>query len=232
MKKVLIISYYWPPFGGSGVQRWLKFAKYLPNNNWQPIIYTPENPYIEIEDKGLSSDISLDTEIWKTYIWEPYTLKDKILGKERKTQSSGLVTRKRSFRNRFINWVRGNIFIPDPKVYWVKPSVKYLLNKLEKYNIQHIITTGPPHSMHLIGLSLKKKLPNLRWIADFRDPWSELDLLDEFSLSKLVKNKHRRLEREVLQMANTVLTVSETWVRDLKRLGAKRVELITNGYEI
>ncbi len=231
MKKVLIISYYWPPAGGSGVQRWLKFVKYLPNNNWKPIIYTPENPYIEIKDEKLLSNIPEEAEIWKTPIWEPYTLKDQLLGKENKTQSSGVVSNKKSLKNRFLNWVRGNVFIPDPKIYWVKPSVKYLLDKIQEECIEHVITTGPPHSMHLIGLGLKKEISNLKWIADFRDPWSELDLLDEFHLSNSSRKKHKDLEQEVLKTADVTLTVSESWAEDLKRLGAKKVKLITNGYD-
>jgi len=231
MKKVLIISYYWPPAGGSGVQRWLKFTKYLPKNNWQPIIYTPENPYFEVKDEALCKDIPMEAEIWKTSVWEPYALKDKLFGKAGKSQSAGVISNKKSLKNKVLNWVRGNVFIPDPKIYWVKPSIKVLLKKIKEEGIEHIITTGPPHSMHLIGLGLKKLLPNLKWIADFRDPWSELDLLDEFHLSNSSRKKHQALEKQVLQNADVTLTVSETWVKDLKRLGANRVELITNGYD-
>ena len=231
MKKVLIISYYWPPAGGSGVQRWLKFSKYLPKYNWQPIIYTPENPYFEVKDQALLSDISTETKIWKLPIWEPYALKDKFFGKGSESQSAGVITNKKSLKNKVLNWVRGNVFIPDPKIYWVKPSVKVLLKKILEEDIHHIITTGPPHSMHLIGLGLKKAMPNLKWIADFRDPWSELDLLNEFQLNNSSIKKHKDLEREVLQTADVTLTVSETWVKDLKRLGGNRVELITNGYD-
>ena len=231
MKKVIIITYYWPPAGGSGVQRWLKFTKYLPKYNWQPIIYTPENPYFEVQDEALLSDIPDEAEIWKTPIWEPYALKDKLFGKGGKSQSAGVVSNKKSLKNKVLNWVRGNVFIPDPKIYWVKPSVKVLLKKIQKEGIEHIITTGPPHSMHLIGLGLKKVMPNLKWIADFRDPWSELDLLEEFHLSNNSRKKHKDLEREVLQTADVTLAVSEAWVEDLKRLGGNRVELITNGYD-
>ena len=231
MKKVLIITYYWPPAGGSGVQRWLKFTKYLPKYNWQPIIYTTENPYFEVQDEALLSDIPTESEIWKTPIWEPYALKDKLFGKGGKSQSAGVISNKKSLKNKVLNWVRGNVFIPDPKVYWVKPSVKVLLKKIKEEGIEHIVTTGPPHSMHLIGLGLKKAIPNLKWIADFRDPWSELDLLDEFHLSNNSRKKHKDLEREVLQTADVTLTVSETWVEDLKRLGGNIVELITNGYD-
>ncbi len=231
MKKVLIITYYWPPSGGSGVQRWLKFTKYLPKYNWQPIIYTPENPYFEVKDKALLNDIPSEAKIWKTPIWEPYALKDKLFGKGSESQSAGVITNKKSLKNKLLNWVRGNVFIPDPKIYWVRPSVKVLLKKILEEDIHHIITTGPPHSMHLIGLGLKKAMPNLKWIADFRDPWSELDLFNEFQLNNSSMKKHKDLEREVLQTADVTLTVSETWVKDLKRLGGNRVELITNGYD-
>lgn len=231
MKKVLIISYYWPPAGGSGVQRWLKFTKYLPKYSWQPIIYTPENPYFEVKDQALLNDIPAEAKIWKSPIWEPYALKDKLFGKGSESQSAGVITNKKSLKNKVLNWVRGNVFIPDPKIYWVKPSVKVLLKKILEEDIHHIITTGPPHSMHLIGLGLKKAMPNLKWIADFRDPWSELDLLNEFQLNNSSMKKHKDLEREVLQTADVTLTVSETWVKDLKRLGGSRVELITNGYD-
>ena len=231
MKKVLIITYYWPPAGGSGVQRWLKFTKYLPKYDWKPIVYTPGNPYFEVKDEALCKDIPIEAEIWKTPVWEPYALKDKLFGKEGKSQSAGVISNNKSLKNRLLNWVRGNFFIPDPKLYWVKPSIKVLLKKIREEGIEHIITTGPPHSMHLIGLGLKKLLPNLKWIADFRDPWSKLDLLDEFHLSNSSRKKHQDLEKQVLQNADVTLTVSETWVKDLKRLGANRVELITNGYD-
>ena len=231
MKNVLIITYYWPPAGGSGVQRWLKFTKYLPKYNWQPIIYTPENPYFEVKDQALLNDIPAEAKIWKTPIWEPYALKDKLFGKGSESQSAGVITNKKSLKNKLLNWVRGNVFIPDPKIYWVRPSVKVLLKKILEEDIHHIITTGPPHSMHLIGLGLKKAMPNLKWIADFRDPWSELDLFNEFQLNNSSMKKHKDLEREVLQTADVTLTVSETWVKDLKRLGGDRVELITNGYD-
>jgi hypothetical protein len=231
MKKVLIITYYWPPAGGSGVQRWLKFTKYLPNNNWKPIIYTPKNAYFEVKDKALLNDIPAATEVWKYSIWEPYALKAKFFGEAEKNQSAGVISNKKSFKNSMLNWIRGNVFIPDPKVYWVKPSVKFLQDKIKKEGIKHIITTGPPHSMHLIGLGLKKAMPDLKWVADFRDPWSELDLLDEFHLLKSSRNKHQSLEKKVLQTADVTLTVSESWVEDLKRLGAKKVAFITNGYD-
>ncbi|MBT5354180.1 MAG: glycosyl transferase family 1, partial [Flavobacteriales bacterium] len=172
-KKVLIITYYWPPAGGSGVQRWLKFSKYLPENGWKPYVFTPDSPSFEIKDEDLLSDIHSQTEVWKTPIWEPYKIKDKLLGKS-KSSNTGIIQDKTSTKNKMLNWIRGNIFVPDPKVFWVKPSIKLLTEKIKKEGITHIISTGPPHSMHLIALGLKKKNVDLKWVADFRDPWSEL----------------------------------------------------------
>ena len=133
MKKVLIITYYWPPAGGSGVQRWLKFAKYLPKFGWNPIVYTPENPYFDVTDNALLNDIPNGVEVWKTPIWEPYALKDKILGKGSKSQSAGVISNKQSFKNKMLNWIRGNLFIPDPKVYWEIEIISQRdINQLQK----------------------------------------------------------------------------------------------------
>ncbi len=231
IKKILIISYYWPPSGGSGVQRWLKFAKYLPKYNWRPIIYTPQNPYIELKDIDLEKDVSDSLDVVKTTIWEPYAFRDKLFGKSRRSQASGIISTKKTFKNRLLNWIRGNFFIPDPRIFWVKPSIKTLLKKIKGEGIEYLITTGPPHSMHLIGLGIKKTIPNLKWVADFRDPWSKLDSLEEFELSNYSRNKHKKLEKEVLKTADVVLTVSENWQKEFKNLGANRVELITNGYD-
>ena len=229
-KKVLIITYYWPPAGGSGVQRWLKFSKYLPENGWKPYVFTPDSPSFEIKDEDLLSDIHPETEVWKTPIWEPYKIKDKLLGKS-ESSNTGIIQDKTSTKNKMLNWIRGNVFVPDPKVFWVKPSIKLLTKKIKKEGITHIISTGPPHSMHLIALGLKKKNVDLKWVADFRDPWSELDLLEEFHLTKKSKQKYRDLEKEVLVNADVTLTVSESWVESFKDLGSSNVKLITNGFD-
>ena len=228
--KVLIITYYWPPAGGSGVQRWLKFSKYLPENGWKPYVFTPDSPSFEIKDEDLLSDIHSETEVWKTPIWEPYKIKDKLLGKS-ESSNTGIIQDKTSAKNKMLNWIRGNVFVPDPKVFWVKPSIKLLTKKIKNEGITHIISTGPPHSMHLIALGLKKKNVDLKWVADFRDPWSELDLLEEFHLTKKSKQKYRDLEKEVLVNADVTLTVSESWVESFKCLGSSNVKLITNGFD-
>ncbi|MBX2943694.1 MAG: glycosyltransferase family 4 protein [Cyclobacteriaceae bacterium] len=233
-KKILIITYYWPPSGGSGVQRWLKFVKYLTRMGWEPYVFTPENPSFIIKDESLEKDVPNSVEVIKLPIWEPYQLFFKILGlfgKKEIKQSDFIATEKKSFLQSISSWIRGNIFIPDARIFWVKPSVAFLTEFIQANQIEKIITTGPPHSIHLIGQRLKKRLSNVMWVADFRDPWSEWDLLDTLSLTSWARAKHRRLECEVLSQADQVITIAPYHVKRFELLGNRKVELITNGFD-
>jgi len=234
-KKVLIVTYYWPPSGGSGVQRWLKFIKYLPQEGWQPFVFTPENPSFAVRDESLSKDVPLEAEVIRFPIWEPYEafLKlSKVAGDKKTVKPTDLVSVKnKSLFQKISTWIRGNFFIPDPRVFWVRPSVSFLHDFLRENNIRTIITTGPPHSMHLIGLRLKKKNPTLKWIADFRDPWSEWGLLDSLKVGTVARSLHKRLEGKVLRTADEVLTITPFYVRHFEKLGGRKVTLLTNGYD-
>lgn len=229
--KVMIIAYYWPPSGGSGVQRWLKFVKYLPSFGWQPFVFTPENPSFELRDDTLLRDVPPGAEVIHFPIWEPYNLFRKLAGKNAPRQTDMVTTGRRSFFQSLTTWIRGNLFIPDARKFWVKPSVAILTDILKSNGIRTIITTGPPHSLHLIGLRLKKNNPSLRWIVDLRDPWSEWDFLDTLSLSGWARKKHQALEREVLQRADHVITIAPYHVNRFEKLGGRKVELITNGFD-
>ncbi len=232
-KRVLVIAYYWPPGGGGGVQRWLKFVKYLPDYGVDPVVAVPDNPEYPILDNSLLSDVSEDLEVIKIPIWEPYKLFKLFTGKKKEKEvNSGLLSKskKKSLTEKISIWIRGNILIPDPRVFWVRPARKMLLKYLKDSDIDTIITTGPPHSVHLIGLGLKRKL-NIKWLADFRDPWSEIDYLEEFKLGYLAKRLQKKLERNVLTEADKIISVSKNWANDYKRLGAKNVSVITNGYD-
>lgn len=232
-KKVLIITYYWPPGGGGGVQRWLKFAKYLPEFGITPVVATPENPEYPVYDYSLINDIPDEVEVVKIPIWEPYKLFKRFTGRKKDEKvNTGLLSqgKKKSFAEKLSIWIRGNLLIPDPRIFWVRTARKRLNEYLLESGIDTIITTGPPHSVHLIGLGLKRKL-GVKWIADFRDPWSEIDYLEEFYPSRLAMRIQKRLERKVLQKSDKIITVSHNWADDLIRLGAKNVQVITNGFD-
>ncbi len=234
MKRVLIITYYWPPSGGSGVQRWLKMSKYLPEYGWQPVIYTTENAEYPIIDHSLEKDVAPNIEVIRRPITEPYSAYKKFLGiKKEETVKMGFIQEKeknKSWKSDLTLWVRGNFFIPDARCGWVKPSVRFLKEYLNEHPVDAIISTGPPHSMHLIALKLKEAL-GLPWIADFRDPWTEIDYYNDLHLTAWADRKHHRLEQEVLTKADKVVTVAPDGARRLGRLGNRNVRTIYNGFD-
>ncbi len=231
MQKVLIITYYWPPSGGVGVQRWLKFSKYLPSNNWTPIIYTPANPEVNIKDESLLNDTSKDILVLKQPIWEPFQIYNRIFGRSGASIRQGIVSESQSesFLERLTIWVRGNMFIPDARKYWVKPSVKFLTNYLKNNPVDVIVTTGPPHSIHWIGLNLKNDL-GIKWVADFRDPWSQWDVLPRLRTSDYAMSVHRKLEKKVCANCDLLITVSPRLQKMYAPL-CKEVRTVTNGFD-
>lgn len=234
MKRVLIITYYWPPSGGSGVQRWLKMSKYLPENGWQPVIYTAENAEYPVEDSSLEKDVCPEAEVIRRPIVEPYNFYKKFLGlkKEQKVKTGFIdeTGKQKGWKERLSVWIRGNFFIPDARCWWVKPSVRFLRKYLKDHPVDAVISTGPPHSMHLIAMKLKESL-GLPWIADFRDPWTEIDYYNELHLTKRSDRKHHRLEHAVLTKADKVVTVAPDGAQRLERLGARNVATIYNGFD-
>lgn len=233
MKKVLIITYYWPPAGGPGVQRWLKFVKYLPDFDIQPIVYIPENPTYPILDEGLVSEVSDKAIILKKKIFEPYGFASFFSKKKTKKISSGIIPnqKKQSLLEKLFLWIRGNVFIPDARVFWVKPSVLYLEKYIRENGIDTIITSGPPHSLHLIGLALKERAKT-HWIADFRDPWTTIGYHNKLKLSKSASKKHKELESIVLNEADQILVTSQTTKKEFEALTSKPIEVITNGFDV
>lgn len=233
MKKVLIIAYYWPPAGGPGVQRWLKFVKYLPDFDIEPIVYVPENASYPIIDNDLVNEVRKDVTILKQPIKEPYKLAAFFSNKSTQTISSGIITekKKQSFIEKLLLYVRGNFFIPDARIGWVNPSVSYLSGYIKKNPVDIVITTGPPHSMHLIGMELQKRF-SVQWIADFRDPWTSIGYHKELKLTEKSAQKHKDLERDVLTKANAIITTSNTTKKEFEVISSKPIHVITNGYDI
>ena len=232
-KKVVIITYYWPPAGGPGVQRWLKFVKYLPDFGVQPIVYVPENPTYPILDEGLLNEVSDKAIILKNKIFEPYQLAGIFSKKQTQKISSGIIpaAKKQSFLEKLLLWIRGNLFIPDARKYWVNPSVVYLKKYIQENNIDTILTSGPPHSLHLIGLKLKEEL-DVKWFADFRDPWTTIGYHKSLKLSSYADKKHKQLESKVLTNADTIIVTSKTTKNEFQALTNKPIEVITNGYDL
>jgi glycosyltransferase involved in cell wall biosynthesis len=231
-KKVVIISYYWPPAGGPGVQRWLKFVKYLRDFDIEPILYVPENPNYPIIDDTFSSEIPEDITILKKSIFEPYSFATIFSKNKTKKISKGIIAKeKQSFIEKLLLYIRGNFFIPDARKYWIKPSVKFLKKYLKENDIDTIITTGPPHSLHMIGLQLRNQLA-IKWLADFRDPWTTIGYHSSLKLTEKSQQKHKALESEVLQTADCIVTTSFTTKEEFTHITNQPIEVITNGYDV
>lgn len=241
MKKVLVLTYYWPPSGGAGVQRWLKFVKYMREFGWEPIVYTAQNGEMPVVDESLLNEIPKGIEVIKKPIWEPYSIYKKFIGRKKddKINASFLNENKKAgFTEKISVWIRGNFFIPDARKFWIKPSIRFLSNYVIKNNINVVISSGPPHSMHMIALGLKSKYPKIKWLADFRDPWTNIDFYDKLMLSSLADTKHKRLEKNVLQEADIVVSVGNSMSEEFKEIvkqdGFNRLEkfkVITNGFD-
>lgn len=232
MKKVLIITYYWPPTGGSGVQRWVKFSRYLPQFGWQPIIYTPENPEMTSVDESLAKEVPEGTPVIRRHITEFYDLYRKFFGGKGKAgqEVNPINSQKKTFKQKLALFLRGNLFIPDPRITWVRPSVKFLKKYLKEHPVDAIVSTGPPHSMHLIAKKLAKAT-GLPWVADFRDPWTRMFYYKHLELCALADRKQHRLERQVLDNASVVVVVSPLVQDDFRQMTDTPVELITNGFD-
>ena len=234
MKRVLIISYYWPPTGGSGVQRWVKFAKYLPSEGWQPVIYTPENPEQLAVDVSLEAEIPAEAEVIRRHIVEPYEMYKKMLRKSGHSKEAVEVNpvnaQNKSFLQKVAMWVRGNLFRPDPRCLWIGPSVRFLKNYLKEHPVDLIVSTGPPQSMHMIGrrLALETGLP---WIADFRDPWTRIFYFKHLSMTKCTQRWHEKMEKRALDDATCVVAVSPLVQQEFQAMTQTPVELITNGFD-
>ncbi len=235
MKRVLILTYYWPPSGGAGVQRWLKFVKHLRRFNWEPVVVTPTNPERPYEDPSLTKDIPADTQIITIHIKEPYTWYKRFTGRQKgETFQHGFLREKKQkspgLKEKLSVWIRGNIFIPDARVLWVRPTTKFLSKYLQAHPVDLIVSTGPPHSVHLIAKALKRK-HKTAWIADFRDPWTGIYYFDKLMLTCITKRIHHRLERSVLNNADHIVVVGNTMKHDFQQITVRPITVITNGYD-
>ncbi len=232
MTNVLLISYYWPPAGGGGVQRWLKMSKYFYDLGIQLHVYTPSESEFPGYDESLLKEVHPSIKLITQPIWEPYKLFKWFTRKKDKNIYNAFISDgKRSLSEKISIFIRGNLFIPDAKCFWIRPSVKFLNKYLLDKKIDTIISTGPPHSMHLIALGLKSKHKDVKWLADFRDPWTMIDFYDKLKLTFLADKWHRVLERNVLKTADRIVTVTPSFAMDLKSIAKREIDVIYNGYD-
>ncbi len=237
MKKVLIITYYWPPSGGAGVQRWLKFAKYLPEFGFDVHVLTvrPDRATYPQTDDSLLDQVPENVTVHHTDSSDPYAIYS-LFGKG--APSSGFandhVSGFKGLIKKFARFVRGNFFIPDPRKGWNRFALQKAYELIDSLGIETVITTSPPHSTQLIGLELKNK-KSIRWVADMRDPWTRIYYASELLQTKWAEKRNMQLERKVLENADKVITVSNALADEFCELASglrrENVEVIPNGFD-
>lgn len=232
-KTVLILSYYWPPAGGSGVQRWMYFAKYLKKFGWRPIVLTVDEKYASypILDRTLESEVQ-NIEVYKTRTREPLRWYSRFVsGSSTQGIPRGEVSKKGLF-SKILAFIRGNFFIPDARKGWNAYAAVKAFELIKEKKISTLITTGPPHSTHLVGLFLKRSL-KIRWLADFRDPWTDIFYNKDLYRTYYAKKSDARWEKQVLETADAVLTtVGGKLHKTLKEKAVRQNYVaIPNGYD-
>ncbi|MCX6231382.1 MAG: glycosyltransferase family 4 protein [Bacteroidetes bacterium] len=235
MKKVLIITYYWPPSGGAGVQRWLKMSKFFKDFDIELIVITVDEKRASypIIDNSLIDQIPKDIRVYRTDSFEPLEIYRKLNRKNEIPQPGFVNETNPNFYKKIMRFIRGNFFIPDARIGWNKYAFRQCSNIINTEKIDTIITTGPPNSTHLVGLKLKKKY-NLPWIADFRDPWTDIFFYDLLYHTKLAEFIDKKLEKKVIENADSITTVSDTLIEMFKEksgnINPEKFTTIPNGF--
>ena len=235
MKKVFVITYYWPPSGGAGVQRWVKFIKYFKDQNINPFIISvdPDFASYPLIDNSLKNDIPDNTNVYLTKTNEPYSFYKKINNNQ--TPYAGFANEGRpNFFQKIARFIRGNFFIPDSRKGWNNFAYKKAVEILEKENIDTVITTSPPHSTQLIGLKLKET-QNIKWIADLRDPWTDIYYYKSMLHTKWAKQKDLNYEKRVIEKSDKVVVVSDSIKQLLLNksnlVKESKIHIIPNGFD-
>lgn len=231
-KKVLIVTYYWPPSGGPGVQRALKFAKYLPQFGWEPIILTIKDGEYPAIDESLEKDIPEECMVYKTKAIEPNFLYKKFTGmkKDDKIPVANLAQKDLSWKKKLSNWVRLNLFIPDAKIGWIPYAVAEGKKIIEQEKPDVIFSTSPPPTVHLIAKKLAK-WSGIKWVADFRDPWTNIHYLQHQKINFLSKKYNKKLETEVVATCNKAICVSANFIDLITDDKKEKFSVITNGFD-
>lgn len=233
-RRVLFVTYYYPPSGGPGVQRSLKFTRYLPAFGWMPTVLTvrPEHASYPDLDPDLGDEIPVDIDVERTYAWDPYAIYARVLKKQKEDVVSVgfLGEAQMNVRQRVARWIRANVFLPDARVGWVPFAVRRGDDLLLRERFDSIVTTGPPHSVHLIGLLLAYR-HGIPWLTDFRDPWTEIDYYADLPMTAPARALDAMMERLVLRRATAGTVVSRSMHEQLSRSGDLPLEVIENGFD-
>ena len=235
MKKVLLITYYFPPSGGAGVQRWLKTINYLPKAGVETIVITVDPAvasYPQI-DESLCKDVPSDVKIYRTYTREILSLYKRVSPKNEVPYGGFANEPNPNLIQKISRFIRGNFFLPDPRRGWNKYAFAKAKEIIETEAIETIVTTSPPHSTQLIGLELKRLYPHLRWLADLRDPWTDIYYNEDLYPTRWAKKRNLRYERSVLLAADQIITVSEQCKRLFAQKAdvAEKIAVVPNGFE-
>ncbi|MFH1212580.1 MAG: glycosyltransferase family 4 protein, partial [Candidatus Neomarinimicrobiota bacterium] len=233
MRKVLILTYYWPPAGGPGVQRVLKFAKYLPEFGWEPVILTVSNGDYPAIDESLCEEIPAGLRVYKTRTIEPFSAYRKVTGEKATRQIPTYVINadpKDNWRNRLLKWTRANIFLPDARLGWIPFARKAGREIIQNENISVILSSSPPHSLQFTARALSRKT-GLKWVADLRDPWTEAFWQRELKAIRPVRLLNRRMEKKILDSADALVTVSPSLADLFRAKTGKDCAVIPNGYD-
>ena len=233
-RRVLFVTYYFPPSGGPGVQRSLKFTKYLPQFGWQPTILTvePEHASYPDLDPDLGDEVPPSVRVERTYAWDPYALYARVLQKQKQDVVSVgfLGEAKMNLRQRTARWVRANIFLPDARVGWVPFAVKRGNELLRRERFDAVMTTSPPHSTHLVGAALAQR-HRIPWLTDFRDPWTEIDYYADLPMTAPARAIDSLMERFVLRRASAATVISDVMKHQLQRTVPLDIDVIENGFD-
>lgn len=231
--KIILVTYYWPPAGGPGVQRWLSLINCFQEMGVDCTVIIPEKPFYPQTDKSLVESISINHRVIKVQSIEPLTWINRLSFGKSKNYSKGLISNKqRSWLKKIVFWLRANYFFPDARLYWSKAVIHYLKREID--GPVTLITTGPPHSIHLVGLTLKTLFDRVKWISDLRDPIADLGYLQLLPLTERTKNKHKRFEKAIINQSDAVVTTSFALKKHLSEVYkeyGKKILCITNGYD-
>ena len=232
--RLLVVTYYFPPSGGAGVQRPLKWVKYLPAAGITPVVLTVREGAYPHLDRGMAADVPAGVEVVRTAAPDPFGAYARLTGRSRDeavASRTGHVGDSPALAERVARWVRANVFVPDARVGWVPFAIRAARQVHAAHPVDAVLTTGPPHSAHLVGRALKRRL-GLPWVADFRDPWTEIHYLDALGRSARTQRRDAALEASVLREADAVVTVSDPLRDSLRALApGARVETIRNGFD-